>query len=275
MSTERPLHTPTRIHELLTRFDLRADKNFGQNFLIDGHVLSRIVKAAEITKEDTILEVGPGLGVLTYELGKRAKKVISLELDKRLLPILDETLAEFSNVEVIHADAMKFDFARLPEKSLLVANLPYNIATPLIAEALKTAQFTRLVFLVQKEVAERLTAKAGTKTYGAVSLLVEHFGKAKKLFDVKPSAFLPAPKVNSSVVRIDVDTNAGFVPELFKLIDISFKHRRKTLKKNLLMAGFEKDDVLEVFKDLKLDPKIRAEVLSLELFKSLAHTLTS
>ena len=248
----------------MSRHGLRPDKGFGQNFLVDASTLADIVNAAEIAPQDTVLEVGPGLGVLTRELATLAGRVVSAELDERLEPVLAETLSELGNVELVWQDALEFDFGRLPEGSLLVANLPYNIATPLVAEALKSGRFKRLVFLVQREVAERFSASPGTKAYGAVSLIVKHFGEAEMLRDVKPGAFFPPPKVTSSVVRIRVDPEAETAPELFAFIRAGFAHRRKTLRKNLVMAGYDANEVSGALERAGLEPNVRAEALDLD-----------
>ena len=259
--------------DLLTRYGLRADKSFGQNFLVDRNALQAIVEAASLSPDNTVLEIGPGLGVLTRELALRAKEVVSVELDARLLPALKETLAETSNVALIHGDGLTFDLQTLPQGSLLVANLPYNVATPILVRALESGRFKRLVFLVQKEVAQRLRAAPGGGAYGALSLIVAHFAKAEIIRDVKPSAFFPPPEVTSSVVRLEV-TNTARDPELFSLIHHAFRHRRKTLKKNLLMAGFEKARVDAALEALTLDPRTRAEALDISQFTALHRALS-
>lgn len=254
---------------------MRADKGFGQNFLVDAHALLDIVGAAALTEADTVLEIGPGLGTLTRELAGRAGRVVSVELDTRFLPVLSETLAGLENVELIYGDGLTFDLTRLPENSLLVANLPYNVGTPILVRALSTGRFQRLVFLVQKEVADRLKAAPGTPAYGALSLVVAHFGSAKTVRDVKPSSFSPPPEVTSSVVRIDVKPGAAPDPGLFRLVHQAFAHRRKTLKKNLLMAGLPAERVDEALAAASLDPRIRAEVLGLETFNILHKILAA
>lgn len=257
---------------MLREFGLQPDKSLGQNFLIDASVLAAILKAAEIAPENTVLEVGPGLGVLTRELAVRAGRVVAVEFDRRLLPVLEETLTA-SNLELACADAMTYDLDQLPAGSLLVANLPYNIATPLLARLLESGRFKRLVFLIQREVAERLTAPPGEESFGALSLLVAYFGTAKVVRTVKPSAFFPAPEVSSSVVRLEMKPDVCPDPALFKLIKTAFAHRRKTLKKNLRLAGFEEKRVTAALERLELDPRIRAEALGLEQFQALAHEL--
>lgn len=268
-----PLYSPAVVTGLLSRHGLRPDKAFGQNFLIDGNILAHIVAAARLEPGDTVLEIGPGLGVLTRELALRAREVVSVELDGRLLPLLEETLGVCSNVRLVHADGLSFDLSALPEGSLLVANLPYNVGTAMLTRALESARFGRLVCLVQKEVAQRLTAPPGSELYGALSLVAAHFAKAEIVRDVPPSAFLPAPEVTSSVIRLEVDPTARPDPELFTLIHQGFRHRRKTLRKNLVMAGYPAGLVEEALGSLGLDPRVRAETLSLEAFGLLRRRL--
>lgn len=241
--------------------------------MVDGAALSVIVNAAAIGAHDTVLEIGPGLGVLTRELASRAGRVVSVELDGRLLPVLGETLAGLENVALVHSDGLTFDLTGLPEESLMVANLPYNVGTPILVRALESGRFKRLVFLVQKEVAQRLAAAPGTPAYGALSLIVAHFGTAKNVRDVKPSAFAPPPEVTSSVVRFDVREGARADPALFRLIHQAFAHRRKTLKKNLLMAGYGAPQVETALADLGLDPRVRAEMLGIAVFYELRRRL--
>jgi 16S rRNA (adenine1518-N6/adenine1519-N6)-dimethyltransferase len=267
------LASSSQVRALLDRYQLRPDKSFGQNFLIDAHALGQIVDAAQVTPEDTVLEIGPGLGVLTTELARRAKHVTTVELDKRLLPVLAETLKDFSNLSLVHGDGLTFDLTTLPVGSLLVANLPYNVGTTILLRALESSRFKRLVFLVQKEVAERLSASPGTKSYGALSLVVKYFGTAKRLTDIKPSSFFPAPEVTSSIVRIETDATMQANPALFDFIHTAFRHRRKTLKKNLTMAGIEGPRILEVLEDLGLNSDIRAEALTLKEFEGLWSNL--
>lgn len=241
--------------------------------MVDATALSAIVAAAELTPQDTVLEVGPGLGVLTRELAARAGKVITVELDTRLLPALSETLLGLNNVTLIHGDGLTQDLTQLPENSLLVANLPYNVATPILVRALEAARFKRLVFLVQQEVAQRLSALPGTPAYGALSLIVAHFGSARRIRDVKPGSFFPPPEVTSSIVRLEVRPGAQPDPELVRLIHQSFAHRRKTLKKNLLMALYPAAQVSSALEAAGLDPRVRAEALGIETFYALQKTL--
>lgn len=241
--------------------------------MVDAHALADIVGAADLTRADTVLEIGPGLGTLTRELAARAGQVVSVELDSRLLPVLTETLAGLENVELIYGDGLEFDPTQLPENSLLVANLPYNVGTPILMRALSAGRFKRLVFLVQKEVADRLKAAPSTPAYGALSLIVAHFGSVRTVRDVKPSSFAPPPEVTSSVVRIDVTPGAEADPALFRLIHQAFAHRRKTLKKNLLMAGYPAALVTGALEAATLDPRVRAEALNLQTFNILHKQL--
>jgi len=270
---ESALTAPSRVQELLRRHGITPDKGFGQNFLVDASALRVIVDAAEIGPGDTVFEAGPGLGVLTRALARRARRVVSVELDRRLKPVLTETLAGLDNVDLVEGDAARFDFAALPEGALLVANLPYNAGTAVLTRALESARFRRLVFLVQREVAERLTAGPGTPAYGSLSLLVHHFGSARQVRRVPPGAFLPPPKVTSSVVRIDVRTGTRPDPELFAFIRTCFAHRRKTLVKNLTMAGRARHRVEAALQRLGLDDRVRAEALGLDAFRELLHVM--
>ncbi len=265
----RSLTSPSRIADLLQRHGLTPDKGFGQNFLVDASALAAIVEAAAIAPSDVVFEVGPGLGTLTVELAARARRVVSVELDRRLAPALAETLDGLDNVELVQGDAARFEFATLPQGSLLVANLPYNVATAVLTRALESGRFARMVFLVQREVAERLTAEPATPAFGALTLLVGHFGRARRVRHVPPGAFLPPPKVTSSVVRIDVRPEVGPDPALFELIRQGFAHRRKTLAKNLTMAGYPREAVLDALDRLGLDRRVRAEALDLEAFRAL------
>lgn len=267
------LTSPSTVAALLRRYGLTPDKGFGQNFLVDASAMSAIVEAAAIGPADVVFEVGPGLGALTVELAARAGRVVSVELDRRLAPALTETLAAFDNVELVQGDAARFDFLTLPRGSLLVANLPYNVATAVLTRALESGRFARMVFLVQREVAERLTAEAGAPAFGALSLLVGHFGHARRVRHVPPGAFLPPPKVTSSVVRIDVRPDARPEPALFALIRKGFAHRRKTLAKNLAMAGYPRETVLDALDRLGLDRRVRAETLRLDVFRALLGLL--
>ena len=268
-----PLYSPAVVSELLTRHGLRADKSFGQNFLIDGNILEIIVEAAAVGVENTVLEIGPGLGVLTRALAEKAERVVSVELDERLLPLLEETTGYLSNVEIVAGDGLEYDMGQLPPESLLVANLPYNVGTPILLRALNSGRFKRIVVMVQREVAERLSAAPGSGAYGSLSPIVAQYGSVTRVKNVPPSAFFPAPEVMSSVVRVEVDPDARADPELTEFIYTAFRHRRKTLKKNLLIAGYDKVRVAGALEAVELDPKVRAEAVGLEAFRALWRQL--
>lgn len=278
-AADRALATTRTVREVLERHGLEARKSFGQNFLVDAAALRAIVGAAELAHGDAVLEVGPGLGALTAALLAAGAAVTSVELDARLLPHLrEEFAAELAHggpggLELVHGDALTFDLARMPPRAKLVANLPYNVATPVVARVLESGRFARLVFLVQREVAERLAATPGSSAYGALSLLVAHFGRARVVRTVPPGAFVPPPKVTSAVVRIDTDPAATPDPALFELIHMAFAHRRKTLVKNLVLAGYERGVSEAALADLGLQPLARAEELDLATFKELEAKL--
>lgn len=273
MSEAPRLTSLGEVRALLRRHGLTPDKGFGQNFLVDASVLRAIVDAAALRPDDTVLEIGPGLGVLTAALAPRVARVVSVELDARLLPALQETLAAAPSVELVQGDGLAFDYGRLPSGSALVANLPYQVATPLLARALESGRFSRIVVLVQREVAERLRATAGTSAYGALSLLVAHFARARIVRHVPPGAFLPPPKVSSSVVHLEVRPGVTPDPDLFALVHACFAHRRKTLLNNLLRAGVTPERARPALDAVGLDPRVRAEALDLDAFRGLRSAL--
>ncbi len=265
-----PLTSPKAVRELLARHGLFADKRFGQNFLVSEAHLRRIVEAAR-PLAGPVFEVGPGLGVLTRALAQAGAEVTAIEKDLRLKPLLEETLAGLP-VRLVFQDALFYPWEEVPEGSLLVANLPYRIATPLVTRLLKTGRFARLVFLVQKEVAERMTARPKTPAYGLLSLRVAHHAQAERLFDLPPGAFFPPPKVWSSLVRL---TPRGVPddPNLFALIEAAFSKRRKTLLNALTAAGYPRERVAEALAALDLPQEVRAEELDLEGFRRLREAL--
>ncbi|GLV47537.1 ribosomal RNA small subunit methyltransferase A [Thermus sp. LT1-2-5] len=265
-----PLTSPKAVRELLTKHGLFADKRLGQNFLVSEAHLRRIVEAAK-PFTGPVFEVGPGLGVLTRALAEAGAEVTAIEKDTRLKPVLEETLKGLS-VRLLFQDALRFPWEEVPEGSLLVANLPYNIATPLVTALLKTGRFARLVFLVQKEVAERMTAGPGSPAYGVLSLRVAHHAQAERLFDLPPGAFFPPPKVHSSLVRLTLK-GVPDDPALFRLAEAAFGQRRKTLKNALVAAGYPKEGVEKALRTLGLAPEVRGETLDLEQFRQLRASL--
>jgi 16S rRNA (adenine1518-N6/adenine1519-N6)-dimethyltransferase len=276
------LTNPSHVSQLLKRYQVRLRKKWGQNFLVDENILVKIVRAACLGKEDLVLEVGPGIGALTEKLACSVGKVVALEVDERLLPILKETLAGCGNVEVIHADALRFNYDTvLPQApAKLVANLPYNIATPLLYRWLKTERhrFDLLVCMLQKEVAERLCAPPGGKAYGALSVVAQYAAETELLFTVSGNVFFPRPDVSSAVVRLrphrqqplDADREAFF----FRVVEAVFAKRRKTLF-NALHSAFPvtKDELAVSGRALGFDLNRRGETLSVAQLVDLSTEL--
>ncbi|HLR46951.1 MAG TPA: 16S rRNA (adenine(1518)-N(6)/adenine(1519)-N(6))-dimethyltransferase RsmA [Deinococcales bacterium] len=258
-----------KVRDLLARHGLAPDRGFGQNFLVDRATLAAITGAAGLGPADTVLEFGPGLGALTVELAARAGRVLSVELDRRLVPVLEETTGHLDNVTVLNEDALDFDYSVLPDGSRLVANLPYNVATPLISRALASGRLATLTVMVQKEVAERLAARPGEAGFGAFSLITAHFADARVVRVVPPGCFFPPPKVTSAVVHLTVRSGVKPAPELFGFVYAAFSHRRKTLRRNLIMAGYPVETVLRALEAAGLDVRVRAEELGLDTFRLL------
>jgi 16S rRNA (adenine1518-N6/adenine1519-N6)-dimethyltransferase len=267
------LCAPRVVRDLLARHGLSADKRFGQHFLTDRSTLDHIVRSAEIGREDSVWEVGAGLGTLTRELASRARRVHSIELDQRLIAVLRETLAAYSNVEIVPKDALTVDFEAAELGARFVANLPYQVGTAVITRVLASHRFTRAVVLVQREVADRLVARASEPAYGSLSLWVAHHGRARITRVVPPGAFSPAPKVHSAVVCIDLDPHARPDPRTFALVRAAFRLRRKTLVANLRALGVDAATAGATLTSLGIDHRIRAEALDLVTFRALANAL--
>lgn len=268
-----PLTSLGVVRGLLERHGLNAARSLGQNFLVDDAALRAIVAAADLAPGDEVWEVGPGLGTLTRELARRAGHVVAVELDGRLLPVLAETLAPWPHAEVRLADALAVDWAEAAPGALFVANLPYNVGTAVLGRVLASRRFRRAVVLVQREVGERLAARAGSAAYGSLSLWVAHHGRARLVRLVPPGAFHPAPKVTSAVVRLDLDPEVAPDPRTFALVRDAFRHRRKTLVANLRAVGVDAERTRAALTTLGLDAKVRAEQLDLGAFRALAAVL--
>ncbi|TSA81371.1 16S rRNA (adenine(1518)-N(6)/adenine(1519)-N(6))-dimethyltransferase RsmA [Deinococcus detaillensis] len=232
-----PLYSPRTVRELLERFNLRPTKSLGQNFLIDGNTLRLIAEVGGAAQGVNVLEVGPGLGVLTRELARRGAAVTTLEKDERLRPVLAETLAG-SGVDIIWGDALTFDYSQLPPGTRVIANLPYYISTALLTQFMQAPGIVSATVLVQREVAERLGAQPGQDGYGYLSALVALHGSAKIIRDVSKGAFFPAPDVTSSIVRLEFSGSKPD-PAFVRFLEVALQHRRKTLRNNLRMAGYE------------------------------------
>ena len=269
--------------EVLRRHNLSAQKRFGQNFLVDEHVIERILELAEIGEEDLVVEIGPGIGTMTQYLASRARKVLSVEVDEKLLPVLADTLSGWDNVSVIHQDILKTDIRALTggEKAKVVANLPYYITTPILLKLLEEdLPISSISVMVQKEVADRMCAGPGSKDYGALSLAVQYYSCPEKGGIVPPHCFIPRPKVDSALIRLDKYEQPPLQVEssdhLFKLIRASFNQRRKTLANGVCNSGMFKvsrADVEEILQSLGFSATIRGEALTLEEFAKVSDLL--
>jgi len=271
--------SPQVTNHILHRFKLRADKKLGQNFLIDETVVRRIVEAAELTPEDTVLEVGPGIGTLTQGLAESGADVVAVELDKRLLPVLDVTLEGYDNVRIVNGDILQVDIMEQVQKHdfKCCANLPYYITTPIIFAILeKRLPMERLVVMVQKEVAERMAAKPGSKDYGALSVAIQYFTEPEIAFIVPPSSFIPAPSVDSAVIvckrRSTPPVEVCDENLFFRVVKAAFSLRRKMLSNSLKNMGIKGEQVSKWLELAGVDGKRRAETLSLEDFAALTNT---
>lgn len=264
--------------EIVRRHGFKFSKSLGQNFLTDVSVLEDIVESSDINNEDFVIEIGPGVGTLTKELLKKAKKVCAIELDSDLIPILKEEIGEEENFELINKDAMKVDFNEVigEEKAVkLVANLPYYVTTPIISKILNEKyNFKSLIIMIQKEVAERINSKPNCKEYGALTLLVQYYCNTSIVRTVKPSSFIPEPKVDSTVIKLEKLPEPRIKVEnekiFFKVVRDAFNMRRKTLWNALKPLGLSSDDMKTVFDNAGIDPKRRGETLSIEEFGHLA-----
>lgn len=270
-----------KTQELVKKYNFKFSKSLGQNFLIDDSVLEDIVNGAEVNGEDFVIEIGPGVGTLTAQLLMKAKKVTSIELDNDLIPILKEELGEHENFSLIHNDALKVDFNEVigDEKSVkLVANLPYYVTTPIIVKLLKDGyNFKSLTIMIQKEVAERINAEPNCKEYGSLSVLVQYYCDTKIVRRVAPSSFIPRPKVESIVIRLDrlsePRVKAKDEKLMFELIRAGFNMRRKTLWNAAKAFNLSKEDLEKAFENSGVDQKRRAETLSLQEFANLADCI--
>ena len=271
------------IKDVLSRHGFHFSKSLGQNFLTAQWVPERIAAECGVDKNSCALEVGPGMGCLTNELSKQAEKVVAIELDRALFPVLEETLAECDNVEIVHGDVLKTDLSAIckdkfgDKKVYACANLPYYITTPAISALLDSKMFSGITVMVQKEVAKRICAKAGSSDYSAFSIYVQYYADAKILFDVPAGCFVPQPKVDSAVIRLNpLNTPSVSVKNeklFFAIVRAAFNQRRKTLV-NAISPAFggklEKADILSLMKTCNLDERIRGEKLTLEEYAALA-----
>lgn len=282
------LGNPQKTIEIIQKYEFAFQKKFGQNFLIDTHVLEKIIAAAGVTEDDCVLEIGPGIGTMTQYLAEHARSVVAVEIDKNLIPIIQETLKEYENITIINDDILKVDINKLTEEYnggrpiKVVANLPYYITTPIIMGLFEGGvPIDNITVMVQKEVAERMQVGPGSKDYGALSLAVQYYADAYIVANVPPNCFIPRPGVGSAVIRltrhkeppVEVDD-----PKLmFKLIRASFNQRRKTLQNGLNNSPelpFAKDEIADAIESLGVTPQIRGEALTLKQFADLSNYFT-
>ncbi|MCX7904114.1 MAG: 16S rRNA (adenine(1518)-N(6)/adenine(1519)-N(6))-dimethyltransferase RsmA [Caloramator sp.] len=269
--------------DIVKYFEFKFNKNLGQNFLIDENILKKIIDAAELDENSTVIEIGPGIGTLTQEMAKRCKKVVAVEIDKNLIPILEETLGNFKNIKIIHADALKVDFNKIIEEENLenvkvVANLPYYVTTPIIAKLLnEKVKISSMIIMIQKEVADRILAKPNTDEYGTLSLLCQYHCDIKKICKVSPNCFVPPPRVESMVIRLNIrdKKRVDVLDEalFFNIIKSAFNMRRKTLSNSLKSIVKDENALLKALEEANIDPKRRGETLSIEEFANLSNIL--
>lgn len=279
---ESVIASPEVVHYICKRFDIKMSKKLGQNFLIKRGIVDEIVHAAELTPGEPVLEVGPGIGTLTQGLAQSGADVTAIELDRRLLEVLDTTLASYDNVRIIHGDVLKLDVPTIMNHKpfKVVANLPYYITTPIIMSLLESKlPIERLVVMVQKEVALRMVAKPGTKDYGALSVAVQYYTEPDIVLDVPPKSFLPAPAVTSSVIRcvlrdkppVDVIDEKLF----FRVVKAGFAQRRKTFSNTMKTTGLSKDRIEELLAKANIDGQRRGETFTLQEFADVANAWAS
>lgn len=282
------LGTPSATKEIINKYSFAFQKKFGQNFLIDSNVLESIIRGAEITKDDFVLEIGPGIGTMTQYLCEAARQVVAVEIDKMLIPILEDTLSEYDNVEVINQDVLKVNIKSLAEEKnngkpiKVVANLPYYITTPIIMGLFESGvPIDSITIMVQKEVADRMQTGPGSKDYGALSLAVQYYATAKVILNVSATCFMPRPNVDSAVIKLtrhkEPTVNVADEKLMFKIIRASFNQRRKTLVnglKNSPELSFSKEQIVKAIEKIGKPETIRGEALTLEEFAELANAFT-
>lgn len=281
------LGNPSNTIEVLKKYNFNFQKKYGQNFLVDSHVLEKIVASAGITQEDCVLEIGPGIGTMTQYLAEKAREVIAVEIDKNLIPVLKDTLSDYSNVTILHEDILKVDIKGLVDTEnggraiKVVANLPYYITTPIIMGLFESGvPLKSITVMVQKEVADRMQVGPGTKDYGALSLAVQYYAKPEIVAQVGPNCFIPKPNVGSAVIRLtryeEPPARVRDEKFMFRLIRAAFNQRRKTLVNSLCNAGIEgvnKEDIVNALDEMKISRTVRGEALTLEQFGQLSDIL--
>ena len=278
---------PKNTIDIIQKYEFMFQKKFGQNFLIDTHVLEKIISSAGVTKEDCVLEIGPGIGTMTQYLAENARQVVAVEIDKNLIPILGETLAGYDNVTVINEDILKVDIKEIAEKYndgrpiKVVANLPYYITTPIIMGLFESGvPIDNITVMVQKEVADRMQEGPGSKDYGALSLAVQYYAEPEIVAIVPPNCFIPRPNVGSAVIRLtrhkEMPVTVKDAEHMFRIIRASFNQRRKTLQNGLNNSPeipYSKEKILAAIEQMGLPATVRGEALSLEQFAQLSDIL--
>ena len=271
---------------ILKKYNIRANKSLGQNFLVNQNVIDEIINGAEISKEDLIIEIGPGLGTLTKELLEKAGKVVCIELDERMIGILNDRFSKYENFEIINEDVLKVDLNRIIEKEnkkcKIVANLPYYITTPIIMKLLENKlPLESITVMIQKEVAERLIAKPGEKLSGAITYTVYYYCESEKIMEVPPESFIPEPEVTSEVIKLKLRKDSPIevcdLKKMFSIIKVAFMQRRKTLINALTNGNIinNKQEATEIFSTLKINQNARAEELTIQQFAELANYITN
>lgn len=269
--------------EIISHFNFKFNKNFGQNFLINEEILDKAVEGMNLTKDSCVIEIGAGIGTLTQEMAKRCKRVVAIEIDDTLIPILNETLSEYNNINIIHRDALKVDFNSLIEEEGLEnvrisANLPYYVTTPILTKIFnEKPAINGMTLMLQKEAADRIMAAPNTDEYGVLSTLVQYYADVERVCTVPPSSFIPQPRVESVVININIrkEPRVNVMDEalFFRVIKTSFNMRRKTLWNVLKQTGLSEDKLKKAFEDSAIDPKRRGETLSLDEFAALSNKL--
>lgn len=289
MNNHIDIATPTRTKEILAKYDLKAKKSLGQNFIIDTNILRNIVDAGDVDKDTTVIEIGPGIGALTEQIAKQAKEVFAFEIDDRLLPVLDDTLSPYDNITIFHQDILQVDFKQFEEEHLsdssrivVIANLPYYITTPIIMGLLESElPVETMVLMMQKEVASRLEAKPSTKAYGSLSIALQYYTEVEVAFTVPRTVFMPQPNVESAIIRLDIRPEPIVKVKdqalFMKLVRASFQQRRKTIWNNLrksLEFKEQEEGLREAFVHSGIDPSRRGESLTIQEFAQLADAIS-
>ncbi len=284
------LYSPATINEIKTKHGFKLSKSLGQNFLTDKNIIDKIIEKSDVGKNDLVIEIGPGIGVLTAAAAEEAGKVIAIEIDRNLIPILSETLSAYGNIEIINSDVLKTDFRAILEQNSeingqkrsgvkILGNLPYYITTPIIMKILEDrVPADSITIMLQKEVADRIKASPGTKTYGALSVAVQYYCTVSHVANAPKEIFVPQPKVDSTVIRLDIRKEKPVVlnseEAFFAVVKAGFGQRRKTLLNSLTgVYGMTKEEIAAIMTTAGIDPVRRAETLSLEEFAALANTI--